>query len=129
MLRIPMLHLIVFALQFLVLESTLSMAADADDAKVAFNNHCRTCHSFKPDDNRLGPTVFGIVGARAGQVAGYRGYSGGLTGITWDEATLDHFLADPASVSSSTNMIYPPIANAAERRRIIEFLKTLKNTN
>jgi len=99
---------------------------DNDDSpKIAFNNHCRTCHSFKSGDNRLGPSMFGIFGANAGQVAGYRGYSGGLDGITWDEATLDKFIANPTSVSTSTNMIFPPVADAAERRKIIEFLKSI----
>lgn len=99
-------------------------AAD-DDNKIAYNNHCRTCHSFKPADNRLGPTLYGIYGAEAGQVDGYRGYSGGLDGITWDEPTLDRFIADPASISTSTNMTYPPVADKAERKKIIEYLKSL----
>lgn len=123
-----MLKQIAISLQLLLIASALpAVAQEADEAKVSFNNHCRTCHSFRRDDNRLGPTVFGIIGARAGQVAGFRGYSGGLDGIVWDEATLDRFIADPASVSSSTNMIFPPVAEAAERRRIIAFLKTLKD--
>ena len=119
---------IAISLQFLLLAaSPPALAEEADDAKVSFNNHCRTCHSIRRGDNRLGPAVFGIVGRRAGQVAGYRGYSGGLDGLIWDEATLDRFIAEPASVSSSTNMISPPIADAAERRRIIAFLKTLRD--
>ena len=100
-------------------------AAVDDDKKIAFNTHCRTCHSFKKDDNRLGPTMYGIFGARAGEVRGYYGYSGSLSGITWDEATLDKFIANPASVSTSTNMIAPPVANPAERGKIIEFLKSI----
>ena len=101
--------------------------AEEDDGKIAFNNHCRGCHSFKPGDNRLGPSMFAIVGARAGEVSGYRGYSGGLTGVMWDEATLDRFIADPMSVSPNTNMTSPPVLDAAERRKIIAFLKTLKS--
>jgi cytochrome c len=69
--------------------------------------------------------MHGIFGTRAGQVAGYRGYSGGLDGITWDEATLDKFIANPSSVASSTNMIFPPVADAAERSKIIMFLKSI----
>lgn len=100
-------------------------SAGDDDRKLSFNNHCRTCHSFKSGDNRLGPSMYGIFGAKAGQVEGYRGYSGSLTDITWDEATLDKFIANPASVSTSTNMIFPPVADAAERKKIIEFLKSI----
>ena len=111
----------------ILLSAVLTPAlAEDDERKISFNNHCRTCHSFRPDDNRLGPSMFGIFGAQAGQAKGYAGYSGGLDGITWDEATLDRFIADPSSVSTSTNMIFPPVANTAERRRIIGFLKTLR---
>jgi cytochrome c len=102
-------------------------AADDDEGKIAFNNHCRTCHSFRKDDNRLGPSMYGIFGAKAGQVKGYRGYSGSLTGITWDESTLDKFIASPSSISTSTNMIFPPVSNAEVRRKIVEFLKSLKD--
>jgi hypothetical protein len=34
-------------------------------------------------------------------------------------------IADPASISTSSNMIFPPVAEAAERKKIIEFLKTI----
>ena len=100
-------------------------AAEDDDSKIAFNNHCRTCHSFKSGDNRLSPSMAGIFGAKAGQVPGYRGYSGGLDGITWDEVTLDKFIANTMSVSTSTNMIFPPVADTSDRRSIITFLKSI----
>jgi cytochrome c len=99
-------------------------AAEDDARKLAFNRHCRNCHTFRKGDNRLGPSLYGIVNTKAGQVAGYRGYSGSLTGFTWDEATLDAFIANPASISPNTNMIFPPLADAAVRKKIIEFLKS-----
>jgi cytochrome c len=100
--------------------------AEDEDGKNAFDNHCRTCHSFKEGDNRLGPSLYGIFGAKAGQVAGFNRYSGSLSSFTWDEATLDKFIANPSSISTSTNMIYPPVADAATRKRIIEFIKSLR---
>lgn len=102
-------------------------AADMAENRTAFNNHCRMCHSIKPGDNRLGPTMYGIFGAQAGRVAGFRGYSGGLSGLVWDEVTLDRFIADPASISPNTNMIYPPVKDPVERKKIINFLASLKS--
>jgi len=104
-----------------------NVAAGDDKNKIAFNTHCRMCHSTKPHDNRLGPTMYGIFGAEAGQVEGYGGYSGGLKGLVWDQVTLDRFIADPQSVSPNTNMIYPPVRDAEERKKIIEFLKSGKS--
>jgi cytochrome c len=100
------------------------VAAAADDGQIAFNNHCRNCHSFKAGDNRIGPSLHGIVGQPAGQVKGYGGYSGALEGITWDEATLDKFIADPASVAPGTSMTLTRVEDSAVRKQIIEFLKS-----
>ena len=36
-------------------------AAPGDAGRVAFNNSCRTCHSMKANDNRLGPSLNGSV--------------------------------------------------------------------
>ncbi len=69
--------------------------------------------------------MHGIFGAEAGQVKGFNGYSGGLTGLVWDEVTLNRFIADPASVSSNTNMIFPPVQDAEERKKIIRFIRSL----
>lgn len=116
------------SLMALLLTLALPGAATAqhDDGEIAFNAHCRKCHSVRNGDNRLGPSVYGIFGAKAGQVEGFRGYSGSLTDITWDEPTLDKFIANPASISPNTNMIYPPVTDPSERKRIIEFIKSLK---
>jgi cytochrome c len=95
------------------------------DYAIAFNSHCRTCHSIRSGDHRLGPSLAGIFEAQAGASAGYIGYSGALAGLKWTEETLDAFIADPASIASNTNMIYPPVADAAVRKNIIAFLKSI----
>jgi cytochrome c len=101
------------------------MAASANEEnKLAFNTHCRNCHSIKKGDNRLGPSLHGIVGAPAGQVEGFGAYSGSLKGFTWDEATLDQFIANPTSVAPNTSMRYPPVGEADVRKKIIEYMKT-----
>lgn len=101
--------------------------ADAEDAgQVAFNTHCRTCHSVKPGDNRLGPTLHGIHGAKAGQVKDFKNYSGQLNEtITWDDATLDKFLENPTAFASNTTMKpFGGIPDAGQRKLIIDYLKT-----
>ena len=99
----------------------------ADDGQVAFNTHCRTCHSTKEGDNRLGPSLHNIYDSKAGAAAGYSNYSQGLvsSGITWDEANLNRFLENPDQVVSSNNMKpYKGISDEAMRKQIIEFLKS-----
>jgi cytochrome c len=99
-----------------------------EDGKIAFNNACRTCHSFKADDNRLGPTLHGIVGRKAGSIEGFA-FSPSMksSGLTWDEATLDKFITSPDQVVRGHKMQpFGGIADAGERKKIVEYLKTLK---
>jgi len=93
---------------------------------VAFNNHCRTCHSVKEGDNRLGPSLHGIFGAKAGSAAGYGNYSQALksSGVMWDEASLDEFIANPEQVIPNNNMKpYAGLNDANARKEIVAFLK------
>lgn len=102
--------------------------AGDDELELAFNDHCRECHSFVKDDNRLGPSLYGVVGRKAGTLPGYA-YSESVkaSGVTWDEATLDKWIANPGAVIPG-NQMSPPfggVADAQVRARIIAFLKTL----
>ena len=102
-------------------------SAAADDGQLAYNNNCRTCHSMKEGDNRLGPSLHKIFGAKAGAAKGYTLYSEGLrsSGITWDEATLDKFIANPDAVIPNNNMNpYTGMTDAAVRAKIIAYLKS-----
>lgn len=101
---------------------------DASKGQIEFNNHCRTCHTVNKGDNRLGPSLHNIFGAPAGQVEGFGNYSGGLTSnITWDEATLDEFIANPQSIAPNTSMApYSGIENPETRKEIIQYLKEQK---
>ena len=101
---------------------------ESDKGMVAFNNSCRTCHSFKPNDNRLGPTLHGVVGRKAGSVEGFA-FSPAMkgSGVTWDAATLDKFISDPNQVVSGNKMQpFGGIADAGERKKIVDYLGTLK---
>jgi len=99
----------------------------ANDGRAAFNNHCRTCHSVKQGDHRLGPSLYGVYGAEAGSIPGYRSSARGFSqsGIIWDELTLDRFIANPDQVISNNSMKpYTGIADADVRRKIIDYLKS-----
>ena len=101
---------------------------ESDEGQVAFNNSCRTCHSFKAGDNRLGPTLHGVVGRKAGSIEGFA-FSPAMksSGVTWDAATLDKFISDPNQVVSGNKMQpFGGVADAGERKKIVDYLGTLK---
>jgi cytochrome c len=98
----------------------------AEPAPAAFNNHCRTCHSVKEGDHRVGPSLHNIFGAKAG-ASGYAAYSQGLksSGLTWDDATLDKFIENPDQVIANNNMKpYKGIGDQAVRKEIVDYLKS-----
>src|SRR5262245_36931399 len=95
------------------------------DGELAFNNACRTCHTLREGDNRLGPSLYSIVGRKAGALSGY-GYSSAMqnAGLVWDKANLNRFIADPDQVVPGHNMKpYGGVASAEERARIIAYLE------
>jgi len=105
--------------------SAASAAAQAQDGQLVFNNACRTCHTTKPGDNRLGPTLASIVGRKAGAESGYNNYSQAMknSGVIWDAATLDRFIENPDQVVPGNNMKpFSGISNAQERAEIVRFL-------
>lgn len=112
----------------LVLSAALAEAAAADEqGEQVFNNNCRTCHTWKKDDNRLGPNLYDIFGRKAGSASGFA-YSQALksSGVTWDEATLDQFIANPESVVANNNMKpFTGISDESTRKKIIDFLKSV----
>jgi cytochrome c len=45
--------------------------ADTESGQLTFNNACRTCHTTKEGDNRLGPNLHNIIGRKAGSLQNY----------------------------------------------------------
>ena len=96
-----------------------------DEARLAFNNHCRTCHVTNEGDNRLGPSLHNVVGREAGSVQGFA-YSSAMkdAGITWDEQNLDRYIENPDAVVPGNRMKpYSGISDPAERAKIIAHLQ------
>jgi cytochrome c len=98
----------------------------SSDLELAFNGHCRECHAFDKGDNRLGPSLYGVVGRKAGIEPGFS-YSDSLksSGITWNEKNLDKWITNPNALVPGNNMgaIFGGVADAGERAKIIAFLK------
>ena len=110
----------------LVLGAGIGAARAADGAEV-FSSSCAVCHSTDPGTNKLGPSLAGVAGRKSGSEQGYS-YSPAMTklNVTWDNATLDKYLADPQGMVPGTKMIFPGVKDEAERKAVIDYLATLK---
>lgn len=97
----------------------------AEQGEIKFNTYCRTCHSWMKGDNRLGPSLYGIVGRKAGTAPGYLGYSPSMksAGWIWTKAMIDSWITNPYKILPDTNMRpFPGVADPATRKKIIAFL-------
>jgi cytochrome c len=88
---------------------------------------CALCHTNEQGKNKIGPSLFGIVGRHSASIPDFN-YSDAMKGFnkTWDEATLNTYLTNPREVVPGTKMIFPGVKDDAERHDLIEYLKTLK---
>lgn len=86
---------------------------------------CAVCHSVAPGQNMIGPSLAGVVGRQAGAVAGAT-YSPAMreANVTWTEANLRRYIADPAAVVPGGTMPNPGVS-AADAQAIVNYLKTL----
>ena len=120
-------------LNFAAADALAGGPAPTDDAslgKTFFQQNCALCHanSLGPRNMAVGgqgPSLVGVLGRRAGSAPNFN-YTKPLadSGITWNAATLDHFLANPiAAVPGTTMMVYVP--DAINRRHLVAYLSTL----
>ncbi len=96
------------------------------DGPTLFKQQCATCHTTNlTDPVRQGPSLFSIVGRRAGTVEGFH-YSAGFAkaDFVWDEARIDAWISNPQEMIPGAVMAYRQ-AKPEVRTAIIAYLKEL----
>jgi cytochrome c len=101
-------------------------AAKPPDGPTLFKQQCAVCHSTNlTDPARQGPSLFGIIGRRAGSVEGFH-YSAGFAKVdfVWDDGRLDAWITNPQEMIPGAVMAYRQ-AKPEIRAAIIAYLKEL----
>ena len=112
-----------------LLLSLISAPAAAQNATRGANSYkqiCQTCHSLAPGEKKpMGPNLLGVFGRKAG-MDDFK-YSDAMksSGVTWDAANLEAYLAAPGKVVPGGQMSIM-ISDAKQRADIIAFLKSKK---
>jgi cytochrome c len=101
---------------------------DAGRGRAVFAAQCSTCHSnAKGGGVVLGPPLYGVVGRRAGTVAGFA-YSTTMrnAGFAWTPDRLHAYLPAPRDYLPGVRMTYPGLKNPAQLDDLIAYLQSLK---
>jgi len=78
--------------------SPAATVAEAGGKPAAFAQ-CAACHAVEPGKHGVGPSLAGVYGTKSGELAGYA-FSDAMkqANLTWDDKTLDEYLANPMKV-------------------------------
>src|SRR5512147_728429 len=89
-----------------------ALAADANHGKELFQA-CIACHSEKPD--AIGPSLKGVVGRKSAALDDFR-YSAPMrrANLTWDEANLRAYIADPQGKVKGNRMPFGGVGEAKD---------------
>lgn len=104
-------------------------AGDVAHGQALFQQMCAVCHVAGPfTTGGQGPSLGGVMGRRAAS-GGNFSYTKALadSGLTWDAATLDRYIANPIAAVPGTNMVIP-VPKPEDRRDLIAFLATTRPT-
>ncbi len=95
-----------------------------DRGEVVFKK-CRTCHTLEQDGrHKVGPNLYGMFGATAGTKDGFN-FSKTMTesGLIWNDENVSAYIENPAKFMPGNRMSFVGIRNAADREKLIEYLK------
>ncbi len=113
------------AAAFVVTGFAAAAHADGDSAKgKKVFAKCMACHAVEAGKNKVGPSLHGIMGRKAGSLEGFT-YSDAMknANITWNEAELDKYLTNPKKDIPGNKMAFPGLPKADDRANVIAYLK------
>lgn len=112
----------------LLLGSQASRAAgDLKRGAGEFAQDCAVCHSAMAGKNKIGPSLFAVIGRKAGSIADFV-YSDAMkqSAIEWTPDKLDAYIENPKQLMPGNKMPFKGISEDQERADIIVYLNTLR---
>ena len=122
--------LTIFSIAGLSLTSAFAAAVqsncDVDAGKKQFNK-CAACHSTETGTHMMGPSLYGLMGRKAGTADGFTfSYAMEQAGFKWTEEILSDFLKSPMQYVPGTSMPFGGIKNDSQREALTCYIKNLQ---
>jgi cytochrome c len=115
--------------------SAVYAAGDATKGAAIFQQ-CQMCHTAEKGVNKVGPSLYGVVGRPAGSIASFD-YSDAMKaasakGLVWSEDQIVKYLANPHEFfveylgdKHARNKMTFFLTNEQDRQDVIAYLKTV----
>ena len=125
-----MIKCVAAALISLMALSTPALAEGNIKAGKKIFKKCKACHDVKEGKNKVGPSLYNIVGATAGKVDGFK-YSKAMaeSGLVWDEANLRAFVTKPKELVPGNRMAFAGLKKEKQIDDLIAYLNSVSNQN
>jgi cytochrome c len=119
-----------FALMgFLAVLSSPGVQAAGDMSRGAnvFSEECSECHSVQAGKNKKGPSLFSILGRKAGSIQDFY-YSPAMkdSGIVWTADKIEAYVAAPRKIVPGGKMKYDGLEDKAQQLDLIAYLSSLR---
>ncbi|MET2827603.1 c-type cytochrome [Mesorhizobium shangrilense] len=101
-------------------------AGDADAGKKIFTR-CMVCHEAAADTNKIGPSLHGVIGRKAGSLPSFN-YSdamkkAGAGGLVWDEANIAAYIKAPKVKVPGNKMPFAGLQSDTDIANVIAYLE------
>ena len=104
-----------------------NVTANVTQGRSVFQSQCATCHGVKPGAPGIGPSLFGVIGRKAGSLPNYS-YSHAMksAGFVWSPERLEAYLPAPQKAVPGDKMPYAGLKDPAKLAEVVAYLETLK---
>jgi cytochrome c len=103
---------------------------DAAAGKAVFDRTCSNCHSAQIGMNKIGPSLWNVIGRPIGSVPDFA-YSDKLLNMrsewkAWSPKQLELYLTNPREAVHGVKMYFKGLPDQKDRADVIAYLETLK---
>jgi len=113
--------------QGVVIIATLVLAACSPKSPLSpeklFNKKCGTCHSLKPGVHKIGPSLNGVFGRKAGSTdfKKYKALKG--ADFIWNAESLDAWITNPKKYMGKPTAMTVKVHKPEERKIILNYIQ------